>query len=349
MLTDSLKKVISREDLSADEARAVMTEIMLGQAGEIGTAAFLAALATKGETGTEIQSFARSMRKAALAWPGPEVELLCDTCGTGGDSRGTLNISTLAAMLLAGMGLPVAKHGNRAVSSKSGSADLLEIIGVRLDLEPEQIARCLEQVGICFLFAQKWHPAMKYAGPVRKAMGVRTVFNLLGPLTNPAPITHQVLGVFDGKFIEPLAAALAGLGRRAAYVVHSEDGLDECSIAAATTFARVEDGAVVERGTLQPEDFGVRRAAIAELQVGSVDESHERSLAILAGRGTDTENAMIAMNAGLLYGCTQPDTSLKQATQACIDALKSGKGEQLVSRWKQFLYEGSDGVVSLGH
>lgn len=303
----------------------------------------------KGETGQEIQSFARSMRKAALPWPGPEYPVLADTCGTGGDSQGTLNISTIAALLLASMGVKVAKHGNRAVSSKSGSADLLEQLGVRLDLEPDQVARCLESVGVCFLFAQKWHPAMKHAAPVRKAMGVRTVFNLLGPLTNPAPITHQVLGVFDRKFIEPIAQALAGLGRVGAYVVHSADGLDECSIAAETYFARVENGAVVEKGALQPEDFGFERSSLSALKVSDADAARERSLAILAGRGSETENQVIAMNAGLLYSMTT-QKGLKEAAGACLGALRGGGAAGLVSRWKNFLYEGSGSdVVSVGH
>ena len=349
MISQALNKIIHGNDLTAEEARQAMTAIMLGEAGDIRTAALLAALAVKGETGEEIQAFARSMRKAAVHWPGPDVPVLADTCGTGGDSQGTLNISTIAAILLASMGVPVAKHGNRAVSSKSGSADLLEQLGVRLDLEPREVAQCLERVGVCFLFAQKWHPAMKHAAPVRKGMGVRTVFNLLGPLTNPAPITHQVLGVFDGKFIEPIAEALAGLGRRGAYVVHSADGLDECSIAAETNFARVEAGVVVERGTLAPEDFGFKRAPLDTLRVADAEAARERSLAVLGGKGNDIENHVIAMNAGLLYAMTA-NTNWEAAAEASLAALRSGQALELVGRWKAFLYEGSGSdVVSLGH
>ena len=349
MISQALQKIIQGNDLSAEEARQAMTAIMLGEAGDIGTAALLAALAVKGETGEEIQSFARSMRKAAEPWPGPDVPVLADTCGTGGDSQGTLNISTIAAILLASMGVPVAKHGNRAVSSKSGSADLLEQLGVRLDLEPREVAQCLERVGICFLFAQKWHPAMKYAAPVRKAMGVRTVFNLLGPLTNPAPVTHQVLGVFGHRFVEPIAEALAGLGRKGAYVVHSADGLDECSIADQTYFCRIESGAVVEKGVVTPEDFGFRRAPLESLRVADAQAARERSLAVLGGRGSEIENHVIAMNAALLYSMTA-ETTLPKAADACLEALRSGGAEALVGRWKAFLYEGSGSdVVSLGH
>ncbi|MDH5656332.1 MAG: anthranilate phosphoribosyltransferase, partial [Spirochaetia bacterium] len=210
-MQEILKKVIRKENLSSEEAGSAMTEIMTGKTGEIRTAAFLTAMSMKGETGKEIEAFARSMRHAAVPWPGNSGEVLCDTCGTGGDSASTINVSTISALLLAAMGHKVAKHGNRAVSSSTGSADLLESIGVNLEMDHGEAFDCLKDVGITFLFAPKWHPAMKHAGPVRKAMGVRTVFNLLGPITNPAPVSHQVVGVFNRDFMTPIAQALAGL------------------------------------------------------------------------------------------------------------------------------------------
>jgi len=349
MFTDSLKKIISGSNLSPEEAREAMTDIMSGQAGEIRTAGFLTALSCKRETGEEIQAFARSMRKAAMPWPGEEPSILGDTCGTGGDSSSTLNISTLSGILLASLGIKIAKHGNRAVSSKSGSADLLERMGIRLDLESGEVASCLDRIGICFLFAQKWHPAMKFAGPVRKALGVRTVFNLLGPLTNPAPVTHQVLGIYDPSFMEPMAQALAGLGRKGAYVVHAEDGLDEVSPAAPTRFTRIEEGKITDTGTLSPEDFGFTKTSLDSLRIADVEEAFTRSMKIIAGEGTAEENAVICMNAALLYSLARGEKDLKAAAAACLDGLKSGQAQKLVRSWQALYNENSDSVVSMGH
>ena len=346
-MKEVLSTLIKGQDLTTEKAKYVMAQIMTGEAGEVRTAALLTALAAKGETGPEIEAFARSMRKAAVAWPGNKFEVLGDTCGTGGDSSSTLNISTLSAILLAAMGIPIAKHGNRAVSSKSGSADLLEAMEINLDQEPEKIVNCLEKVGIGFLFAQKWHPAMRFAGPVRKAMGVRTVFNLLGPLTNPAPVTHQVLGIFDKNFMPPVSAALAGLGRKGAYVVHSEDGLDEVSLSAPTNFTRIQDGQIVETGMFGPEDFGVSGADLSALQIDDREAALERSRAILAGQGSDAENSIICVNAALLYSMATDQSDLKLATGECMEALKSGKGAALVEQW-QTLSHSSTTVVSVG-
>ena len=208
MIIDILKKLISQQDLNTDEAKKAMACIMTGEAGDVKTASFLTAMAIKGETGIEIEACANAMRHAAVTWPGKTYDVLVDTCGTGGDSSGTINISTMSAILLASMKVPVAKHGNRAVSSTTGSADILESLGMLLNLNHEDIANNLEKYGMTFLFAPMWHPAMKYAAPVRKSLGFRTVFNILGPLTNPAPITHQMLGVFDKSLMEPVAIAL---------------------------------------------------------------------------------------------------------------------------------------------
>lgn len=351
MLREILKKLIRKEDLNPEEARLVMSEVMTGQAGDIRTAGILVALSCKGETAGEIEAFARVMRQAAVSWPGlPEAEdhILCDTCGTGGDASNTLNISTLSAILLAAMGIRVAKHGNRAVSSKFGSADLLEAMDIQLNLDHKQTPTCLDRIGICFLFAQSWHPAMKFAAPVRKGLGVRTVFNLLGPLTNPAPITHQAVGLFDEKFMEPVGQALAGLGRTGAYVVHSEDGLDEVSISAPTRFVQVEDGAVKRKGVLTMEDFGMNIYPLSELQVQGRDEALERAQAVLSGKGKDSENTAICVNAALLYSLVKK-VPLPKAAAQCMDMVKSGEGEKLIQRWQQFYHDDGSTVLSLGH
>ncbi len=333
MIGDVLRKLMRKEgDLSAEEASRAMAMIMTGEAGEARTAALLTALALKGETGAEIEAFARSMRHAALRWPDEAPPVLVDTCGTGGDSQGTLNISTLSAVLLAGMGIPVAKHGNRAVSSTTGSADLLEGLGMRLNKEPKDVAAELKRVGITFLFAQTWHPAMKYAAPVRKSLGFRTVFNLLGPLTNPAPVNYQVVGVFHKDYMERMAHALSLQGRKGAYLLHSEDGLDEVSPAAATHFIRIADGQITDQGQLNPADFGLNGADLADLRPVDREDAIRRSRAILEGKGSDAENHTIAMNAALIYGMVN-DADLQTAGAACLEGLRAGRGAELLARW----------------
>ncbi len=333
MISALLHKLMLRQDLTAEEAAGAMTAIMTGEAGEARTAAFLTALAMKGETGAEIEAFARSMRRAAVPWPGEVPGALFDTCGTGGDRAGTLNISTMVAILLTAMGRHVAKHGNRAVSSSTGSADLLEEFGVRIAMTPDESADCLKRAGICFLFAPNWHPAMKHAAPVRRALGVRTVFNLLGPLTNPAPITHQVIGVFDASFMHGVAHALALLGRRAALVLHAEDGLDEASPASGTRYIRVEAGETTDSGVLTPEDFGLTRHSLDDLRPRDRAEAVARTRAILSGKGSRAENETIAMNAALALSLTEGDQNLAGLAAEALSALASGKAASVVENW----------------
>jgi len=347
VITEILKKLITKENLSAEEASYFMTSIMSGEAGEIRTAALLAALASKGETPLEIESFARSMRRAAVSWPGKSPEVLLDTCGTGGDSSNTINISTLTAILLASMGYPVAKHGNRAVSSSTGSADMLEEAGISMDLTHEEIADCLASVGITFLFAPKWHPAMKHAAPVRKALGVRTVFNILGPLTNPAPVSHQIVGIFSDQFMQSYAGALAGLGRKGAYVVHSKDGLDELSIAAPTNFIKIEKGKIGSSGVFHPSDFGFELYDLTLLQAKDREESILRFHNILAGKGSNAENSMIAMNAALAISLVEESQQYKSIAAKCNDHLKSGMCADLLLKWTHYRREGNV-VMSTG-
>lgn len=337
-MQEYLKKVVSRQDLTAEEASHAMTAIMTGEAGEISTAALLTALAMKGETPVEIEAFARSMRKAAVAWTGRSEDAILDTCGTGGDRSNTINLSTLSALVLASAGLKVAKHGNRAVSSSTGSADLLEALGISLGVQsPEVLDQCLNQTRIAFLFAQAWHPAMKHAGPVRRALGFRTVFNLLGPLTNPAPVTHQLVGVFDARFLEPVAATLLHLGRKAAYVVHAENGLDEISPAGGTRYFRVQDGKL-ESGTWKPEDFGFSSFPLSAIVVKDKAASVDRARAIVSGQGTQEENAAISMNAAPLYAAVR-GVDLKTAAGACEQLLKQGAPGKVLEAWQKFTSE----------
>ncbi len=332
MAQQILKKLTQRLPLDTGEAEQLMRAIMTGQAGEVLTAGLLIALAMKGETAAEIAAFARVMRSSALPWPG-ETGDFCDTCGTGGDGASTINVSTLAGITLAAAGLPVAKHGNRAVSSSSGSADLLEGLGINLDLEPAAVAASLKNNGITFLFAQRWHPAMKFAGPVRQTLGGRPAFNLLGPLTNPAPLAFQTIGVFHREFMGPVAGALADLGRQGAYVLHGADGLDEVSPATETDYIKIEGGRVVGEGRLKPEDFGFTRFSLAAIRIDSPQAALERARAILSGQGTDAENAVVAMNAALVYSLAQGVSDLKRAAGHCLEIVRSGRGMEVVRKW----------------
>ncbi len=267
----AMRAVTERHNLSGDDMRAVMRLIMTGAATPAQIGGFLVGLRMKGETVEEIAAAAEVMRELAtrINVSGPH---LVDTCGTGGDGAHTFNISTAAAFVVAAAGGKVAKHGNRSVSSKSGSADVLEAAGVSLDLTPEQVAQCVREVGAGFMFAPKFHSAMKHAIGPRREMGVRTVFNLLGPLTNPAGAPNQVIGVFSAQWVEPLAEVLQKLGSEHVLVVHAEDGMDEISIGAPTRVAELKDGRV-RTFTIQPEQFGLARGDVKKLGVSSPAES----------------------------------------------------------------------------
>jgi len=331
MLTAVLKQLIDRQDLDAGSATQAMTAIMTGEAGEAMTAALLVALRCKGEKAHEVTAFVRSMRKAAVPWPDATGDL-CDTCGTGGDGRGTINISTLSALLLSSLGHSVAKHGNRAVSSTSGSADLLEELGLKLDRSVEDVIVDLKRSRICFLFAPLWHPAMKHAAPVRRALGIRTVFNMLGPLTNPAPVAYQSVGVFDPELLELMAEVLCSLDRKLAYVMHSQDGLDEISPEVPTRFIRVEQGKIVERGALRPEDFGVTPFTLAKIQVTDKKEAFSRAQSLIRGGGLEEDRAIVAMNAALLHAGRR-GLSLRDAYEECRTELQSGRLENVLKSW----------------
>jgi len=291
----TLNTLLNGTDLEAAEMEGLMGAIMDGGLEPAQVAAILVALRAKGESGTEVAAAARAMRDRALGVMAPEGSI--DTCGTGGDGAETINISTASALVAAAGGVPVAKHGNRSVSSRCGSADVLEAIGVRLDLDCEALAALLEEVGIAFLFAQKLHPAMAAVVPVRRALGVRTVFNLLGPLTNPAGVRRQVLGVW-GSEVQPLVAeALAELGAVHALVVHSDDGLDELSVMAPTTVIEIRDGVIHDRWKVDPAQLGIRTDDPASLRGGEVDENARRLCAILEGEECSSASEAVALNA----------------------------------------------------
>ncbi len=270
-IQQAIKAVIARQDLSREEMASVMQQIMTGEATPSQIGGFLIGLRMKGETVDEITAAASVMRDLATHVK-THSDYLVDTCGTGGDSSGSFNISTASAIVAAAAGAHVAKHGNRSVSSKSGSADVLEAAGVNLDIDAEAVGRCVDEVGVGFLFAQKHHSAMRHAVGPRKEMAVRTIFNVLGPLTNPASAPNQVIGVFDAELVETMAQVLKQLGSRHVMVVHAEDGMDEISISTSTRVAELKDG-VVTSYTISPQDFGMQMADIEGIRVDGVEQS----------------------------------------------------------------------------
>lgn len=295
MISEALAKLVERKDLSREETRGVMEEIMSGQAHEAQIGAFLTALRMKGETVDELTGLAEVMLSKVVAVC-PAHPFVVDTCGTGGDCSGTFNISTTAALVAAGAGVCIAKHGNRSVSSHSGSADLLEALGVSLELAPEQVAQCIDKIGIGFMYAPALHPAMKHVMPSRKAMGIRTVFNMLGPLTNPAKAPAQILGVYSGELTEVFAHILRNLGSKHALVVHGDSGLDELSITGPNKVSELKDGEI-RSYSVEPEDFGLMRAPLRDLQGGDVSKNVEITQAVLEGR-EGPQRDIVVLNAG---------------------------------------------------
>lgn len=292
----AIQTVVERIDLTDAEMTRVMELIMTGEATPAQIGGFLIGLRMKGETVEEVAAAASVMRDLATRVEVADRSHLVDIVGTGGDGMQTFNVSTTSCFVLAAAGGRVAKHGNRSVSSSSGSADVLEAAGVRLDLSPEQVARCIEEVGVGFMFAPLHHSAMKHAIGPRREMGVRTIFNVLGPLTNPAGAPNQLLGVFADSWVRPLAEALQRLGSRHVMVVHSEDGLDEISIAAPTRVAELRDGAISEH-SIAPEDFGISRGRIEDIRVANAEESLRMMLDVLDGKPGAARD-IVQLNAG---------------------------------------------------
>jgi anthranilate phosphoribosyltransferase len=324
-LPQAIARVVDHRDLSETEMTEVMRQIMTGQATPAQIGGFLVGLRMKGETVDEITAAARVMRELAthVEVAGPH---LVDTCGTGGDGASTFNISTASAMVAAAAGARVAKHGNRSVSSSSGSADVLEAAGVRLDLEPRQVAACIEKVGVGFLFAPQHHSAMKHAIGPRREMRIRTVFNLLGPLTNPAGAPNQVLGVFSPHWVEPLAQVLKRLGSEHVLVVHAEDGLDEISIAGSTRIAELKNGNL-SMYTVSPADFGMQTADLSTIAVSDAAASLAMINAVFDGAPGPACD-IVALNAGAAIYVSGLTVSLAEGVEMAREMIRSGKARQ---------------------
>ncbi len=333
MIKESISKLVQKENLSEEETEKVMNEIMSGEATPAQIASFLTALRLKGETIDEIVGCARIMRKFATKINVKE-KIILDTCGTGGDKKHTFNISTLAAFVSAGAGVVVAKHGNRSVSSKCGSADLLLQLGVNINADKEVVEECLEKIGIGFLFAPLLHSAMKYATPVRREIGIRTIFNLLGPLTNPANASYQLLGVYDEKLVEPLANVLGKLGSKHALVVHGMDGLDEVTTTDKTLVAELKNEKV-NTYKISAQDFGIKKAKMEDLKGGEVQTNAEVALKILKGENGHLLDIVI-LNAGCaIYACDKAK-DIKEGINIAKESISSGKALQKLELLKEY-------------
>lgn len=326
MIKEAIQKIVRKGDLSYKEAYDVMNEIMNGETTPTQNAAFLAALSTKStraETIDEISGCAVAMREHATPVPHPGMKVL-EIVGTGGDRSNSFNISTTAAFVVAAAGVKVAKHGNRAASSKCGTADVQEALGANINQDPQKALEMLEKVGMCFLFAQKYHAAMKYVGPIRKELGFRTVFNILGPLTNPANPDYFLLGVYDGYLVEPVAKVLDKLGVKNAVVVYGEDCLDEVSPSAPTLVCELKDG-YYRTSEIKLEDFGLTRGRKEELVGGTPEENAEITKGILSGKIQGTKRNAVLLNAGLALYAAKAAESMEEGVKKAAELIDSGK------------------------
>lgn len=332
MIKEAIGMLVGGIDLSELEMQECMNEIMEGRATDAQIGAFLTALRLKGEKVPEITAAARVMRQKAAMIKAPEGTL--DTCGTGGDMTGTFNISTTAAIVVAASGVPVAKHGNRSVSSKSGSADVLEALGIKIDLPPDKVERCLFETGFGFLFAPLFHPAMKYAIGPRREMGIRTIFNILGPLTNPAGAKRQILGVFANHLTDTMCRVLGNLGAEDVMVVHGEDGLDEITVTDGTKVSRLVRGEV-ENSIISPEEFGVKKADIKELAGGDKDANAAITISIFKGE-TGPKRDIVLMNSAAALMIAERAGNLKDGFRMAAEAIDSGRAMAKLDEIKKF-------------
>lgn len=321
MIKEAIHKVFKKENLTYEEAESVMNEIMEGEASAVQMSSYLTALSMKGETVEEITASAAGMRAHCVRLL-HDMDVL-EIVGTGGDGANSFNISTTSSLVISAAGIPVAKHGNRAASSKCGAADVLETLGVNITIAPEKSRELLEKIGICFLFAQNYHFAMKYVAPVRKELGIRTIFNILGPLANPAGANMELMGVYDESLVEPLAHVLANLGVKRALVVYGTDGLDEISLSAPTKICEVKDGAFTSY-EITPEQFGLTRCSKEDLVGGTPAENAQITRDILAGKPGPKRDAVL-MNAGAAIYMAGKADSIQAGIDMAKEMIDSGK------------------------
>lgn len=330
MITDAIKKLVENQDLTYDEALACMDEIFSGEATEIQTAGYLTALRMKGETVEEISASARGMRNHAAKLEHDGMEVL-EIVGTGGDCANSFNISTTSGLVAAAAGVPIAKHGNRSVSSKCGAADVLEALGVNITIPPEKMSEVLQKTNICFMFAQVYHKAMKYVAPVRKGLGIRTIFNILGPLTNPANASMQLMGVYEEALVEPMAKVLNKLGVNNGMVVYGQDCLDEISLSAPTTVCEIRNGEF-KTYVIEPEQFGFDKYDKKDLVGGNPEENAAITKAILSGEKGAKRDAVVLNAAACIYIAKKADT-MQEAVKVAEEMIDSGKAMEVLNQF----------------
>lgn len=336
MIQQAIHDVTNGQDLSFQAAKEVMNEIMSGETTPAQMAAFLMGMRMKGETIEEITACATVMREKALKLE-PDFSVI-DIVGTGGDEVGTFNISTTSAFVVAAGGVPVAKHGNRSVSSKSGAADVLERLGVNLSLSVKQSEAVLRETGMCFMFAQAYHASMKYAGPVRKELGIRTIFNILGPLSNPAGATMQLLGVYDEKLVEPLAQVLSNLGVNRGIVVCGQDGLDEATLTGPTHVCEIRFGKL-KRYEITPEEMGLKRCELSELLGGDPEENAEITRDILSGKLRGPKRDITVLNSALSLYLGIDGCSIRDCVKMAEDLIDTGKAFEKLKQFVEATYD----------
>lgn len=332
MIKEAIVKLSKKEDLTYEEAEAVMNEIMGGEATPVQMSAYLTALSLKGETIDEITASAAGMRAHCIKLL-HDMDVL-EIVGTGGDGSNSFNISTTSAMVIAAGGVPVAKHGNRAASSKCGAADVLEALGVKITISPERSAEILKKINICFLFAQNYHIAMKYVAPIRKELGIRTVFNILGPLSNPAGANMELMGVFDEALVEPLAQVMAKLGVRRGMVVYGQDKLDEISMCAPTSVCEIKDG-WFQSYEIVPEQFGYTRCSKEELQGGTPEENAAIARAILSGEEKGAKRQAVCLNTGASLYITGKAATIEEGVRMAEQLIDSGAAMKKLEEFVQ--------------
>lgn len=322
MIKEYIKSLVDGHDMSLAESKEAMEEIMTGAATPSQIAALITALRIKGETPEEITGFAEVMRSHAVKLS-PKTPYFVDTCGTGGDVSGTFNVSTVASFIAAGAGVIIAKHGNRAVSSKCGSADLLEQLGIKIDIPPEKVADCIDTVGIGFIFAQLFHQAMKHAAPTRKEIGIRTIFNILGPVSNPANTKGQLMGVYSKKLTRVMSEVLKNQGCDTAMVVHGTDGIDEVSVSGSTKISHLSKG-IISEYYIEPEDFGMKKQPLSSISGGSAEENAATAVDILKGKEKGARRDVSLLNAAAAIVVGKKASDIREGLKIAEKALDSG-------------------------
>ncbi len=331
MVKELIKKISEFKDLEKNEVETLFRDLMEGKLTDAQIGAVLIGLKMKGETVEEITQAAKIMREKAVKVPVKDKSRLVDTCGTGGDKVDTFNVSTITAFVIAGAGAKVAKHGNRSVSSKCGSADIMQALGVNIEMPPQVAAKAIEEAGLAFLFAPIYHPAMKNVIKQRRELGVRTIFNILGPLSNPAEAKYQLMGVFDEKLVEPLAKVLRLLGIEKGYVVHGKEGLDEVSITTETVVGEI-NGDEISVYTVKPEDFGLKRASLNEITGGDIECNLKIALDILEGKDKSAKTDFVVLNAGFALSAAGVVDNIKEGIELAKESIYSGKAYEVLEK-----------------